>query len=124
MRLLLISIALLTMTTACSSAPVNRDAILSAYSKINVTDGVGEDEMKIIAQRYLLIAADEPCKTDAQNVKIESPHIKCSWVDPEQKDGGCYVGFPKKTIFELVPLYVKVSDVTGKASCAGYLILK
>jgi hypothetical protein len=66
------------MTTACTSAPINRDAILSEYSKLNLKDGVSEDEMKIIAQRFLLLATDEPCKSDAQEVKIGSPHIKCS----------------------------------------------
>ncbi len=123
MRLLLISIAFFTMT-ACFSAPVNRDEILASYSNINLTDGVSKDEMKIIAQRYLLITADAPCELDAQNVNIDSPHIKCSWIDREQKDGGCYVGFSPKAAFRLTSLYVKVSDVTGKASCAGYLVLK
>jgi hypothetical protein len=124
MKPLLLSIALLTFTTACLSAPVNRESILSAYSKIDISDGANEDEMKIIAQRYLLVTNDEPCKSDAQNVKIGNPHMKCGWVDPRQRDGGCYIGFSKKAIFEIVPLYVKVSDVTGNASCAGYLILK
>ena len=124
MKFLLFSTLLLTLMTACLSAPVNRDTILSAYSKIDLTDGVNEDEMKLIAQRYLLLTTDEPCKSDVQNVKIGSPHMKCGWVDPKQNDGGCYIGFPRKSAFEIEPLYVKVSDKTGEASCAGYLILK
>ncbi len=124
MKFLLCSTVLLMTMTACSSAPVNRDAILSSYSKIDFKDGVDEGEMKLIAQRYLLITSDEPCKTEAQKVKIDSPHMRCGWVDPKQRDGGCYIGFPKKGVFEMGTLYVKVSDVTGKAWCAGYLILK
>jgi hypothetical protein len=124
MKLLLCSALLFAMLTACLSAPVNPDAILTAYSKINFSDGVNEDEMKLIAQRFLLVTTEEPCKSDAKIVGISSPHVKCGWADPNQKDGGCYIGFSKKGVFELVPLYVKVSDVTGKASCAGYLILK
>ena len=124
MKLFIFSTLLLTLMTACFSAPVNRDAILSAYSKIDLADGANEDEMKLIAQRYLLVATDEPCKSDVQNVKIGKPYMKCGWVDSKKNDGGCYVGFSKKGLFEIVPLYVKVSDKTGEASCAGYLILK
>jgi hypothetical protein len=121
----LIFVSLLTaMMTGCSSATVNRGAILSAYSKIDVSDGVNQDEMKVIAQYFLLVTSDEPCKSDTPKVNIGSPNIKCGWVHADKNDHGCYIGFSKKGIFEMIPLYVKVSEVTGEASCAGYLILK
>ena len=124
MKLLLCSAILFSLMTACLSAPVNPDAILSAYSKINISDGVNEDEMKLIAQRFLLTTAEEPCKSDAPIVGIDRPHTTCGWSDPKQKDSGCYIGFTKIGVFEIVPLYVRVSEVTGKASCAGYLVFK
>jgi hypothetical protein len=61
---LLFASLLFMIITACWSAPVNRSGILSAYSKIDVSDGVNEEEMKVIAQRFLLLTLDEPCKSD------------------------------------------------------------
>lgn len=109
---------------ACSSAQVDRQAILSAYSGIDVADGVDENEMKVIAQHFLLTTSVEPCKSDLSHIKINRPHVRCGWILPEKQDQGCYVGFSKKGLFEVIPLFVKVSSVTGEASCAGYLILK
>jgi hypothetical protein len=45
-------------------------------------------------------------------VRIGNPHKKCGWV--AYKDHGCYIGFSKKSLLEITPLYVKVSEVTGK----------
>jgi hypothetical protein len=124
MKLLIFASFMTVMIAACSSGSVNHNAILTDYSKIDISDGASENEMKVIAQHFLLVTSEEPCKTDAPNVNIGSPHMKCGWVQPEKKDHGCHVGFPKKGLFEIIPLYIKVSEVTGEASCAGYLILK
>lgn len=124
MRFLLLSTIVLIIMTACSSVSVNRDAILSAYSQINVSNGINKDEMKVIAQRFLLVTSEEPCKSNVNNVAISNPEIKCGWSHPDKNDHGCYIGFSKKGIFEIIPLYVEVSVVTGEASCAGYQVLK
>ncbi|MEH0023011.1 MAG: hypothetical protein V6Z89_25435 [Desulfobacter sp.] len=117
-----LSIIIILFIAACASPSLDPIQIESEYSNVDVSDGVNEAEMKIIAQNYMLTNPDSLCEKEAQKIDLADPSIKCGWSD--ESDNGCYVGFSSSEVFSLNTLYIKVSSQSGKAWCAGYRIFK
>lgn len=117
-------LAFLLLVAGCASTKVNLAEIEQRAAEVNMGDGVSNSEAIIIAQRFLLTTNEEPCLSTRQHSVVSAPIVKSGWTNPPT-DYGVYVGFPRKgfQLFE-VPLYIKVSETSGNASCAGYLVLK